>query len=170
MRSGSAWEPMLPLRDMQGPSDGASLAGDDARPCLIAGLPREEALGVCNPAAAEAGTRSGACLGLRTAPKSSSRPPLGPVLCMREAHAGPFSLKGNFEQATRHSIIATPRSCPEYPRARRIDPKQQHQTRRLLQGHLTFHELSPKPAVVVGIRLRPIYCPEFGLRARQRIS
>ena len=170
MRSGSAWEPMLPLRDMQGPSDGASLAGEDARPCLIAGLPREEALGVCSPAAAEAGTRSGACLGLRTAPNSSSRAALAPLLCMRQTHASPFSPKSTFDQATRHCTIAMHRSCPGYPRARRIDPKQQHQTRRLLPGHLTFHELSPKPAVVVGICLRPIHCPEFGLRARQRIS
>ena len=93
MRSGSAWEPMLPLRDMQGPSEWASLAGEDARPCLTAGLPREEAFGVCSPAAAEAGTRSGACLGLRTSPNSLSRPALAPLPCMRGAHASPFKPK-----------------------------------------------------------------------------
>lgn len=54
MRSEACCDPILPLRDMLGPSDLDTLPGDGARPCFTAGLPREEVFGVCSPAAAKA--------------------------------------------------------------------------------------------------------------------
>ncbi len=57
-RSEACCEAMLQLRDMLGPSDCETLPGDGARPCFTAGLPREEAFGVCSPAAAKTARRS----------------------------------------------------------------------------------------------------------------
>ena len=57
-RSDACCEAMLPLRDMQGPSDWEPLPGDGARPCFTAGRPRDEAFGVCSPAAAGTGKGS----------------------------------------------------------------------------------------------------------------
>lgn len=75
VRSGACCEPMLPLRDMQGPSDWDALPDDGARPCLTAGLPREEAFGICSPAAAGAAKDEPSCRIIQMQAKQPSRYP-----------------------------------------------------------------------------------------------